>query len=259
MCDRLVVFADYGLDDACATAYLLSHRGEYRFIDIVPVGGNVDAFTALKNACKLLAVAKTYCTGLDGVRLVDTSGVAQPSCNLPSVHGVDGMGDLFADAPAPVCTVLYEEWLRALSGNYRILSLGPCTMVKRTLIGAPAQPCAPVVIMGGCNDEEPNFNGYEFNDGLDPDSFSWVLDRPHLAVTLDTCRVAQFNFINRGKGGDGLLDILLNKSVELAAARHADRCYVYDYIAALALLYPQRFEARNVKYRGGVMRELRAL
>ena len=55
---KLVVFADYGLDDACATVYVLENRERYEDVYIVPVGGNVEAARALTNAKKLLAAAK---------------------------------------------------------------------------------------------------------------------------------------------------------------------------------------------------------
>ena len=44
---KLVVFADYGLDDACATVYVLENRERYEGVYIVPVGGNVEAARAL--------------------------------------------------------------------------------------------------------------------------------------------------------------------------------------------------------------------
>lgn len=254
---KLVVFADYGLDDACATVYLLTHRDRFDSIDIVPIGGNVEADRAMTNAGKLLAAAADEGISLRGVSLVDTTACEQPFCRLPSVHGRDGMGDLLKDCASPVAVVPYESLARTLDCDYEILSLGPCTMVERTLLSAPKKQCGDIIIMGGCNLAEPNYNGYEFNDGLDHEAFVKTLARPHKAATLDTCRADEFNYINEKRTGGKLLDRLINRSVELASARHNDRCYIYDYIAALALVHPERFGVREVNFADGVvMREL---
>lgn len=255
---KLLVFADYGLDDACATAYLLDNRERYESICIIPVGGNVEAERALINAKKLLAAAKADGMSLSGVNLVDTTACPQPFCRLPSVHGKDGMGDLFADCSSPVEVTEYDKFLSSLNCEYEVLSLGPCTMVERTLAAAKRQPAGEILIMGGCNREEPNYNGYEFNEGLDRDAFVKTLARPHVCATLDTCRVARFNCINERREGGKLLDKLINRSVQLAAARHNDRCYIYDYIAVVALLHKELFGVREVSVKGerGVMREL---
>lgn len=253
----LIIFADYGLDDACATAYLLGERAAYEKIDIVPVGGNVETKRALKNARKLLTAAQADGLPIEGVRLVDTTALAQPACPLPSVHGNDGMGDLLPDGASPVPEIPYAQWVKTPK-DYRVLSLGPLTVPVRTFTEAPALPQGETVIMGGCNRAEPNYNGYEFNDGLDHDAFVRALSYPHAAATLDTCRHPAFNMIDFVPQDDRLLGRLLARSVELAAARHNDRCYVYDYIAARALLHPDLFSVADVPQPSGVrMRELR--
>lgn len=254
---KLVIFADYGLDDACATAYLLARREKWSEIDIVPVGGNVAAARALANAKKLLAAAQTDGCSLSGIRLVDTTAVQQPSCPLPSIHGKDGMGDLFEDIEvAPVPVLPYETWRTGITCPYEVLSLGPCTVVAHFLANAPVLPHGDLVIMGGNNGEEPNYNGYEFNDGLDHAAFVAVLAYPHVCATLDTCRVPAFNDIARTYAHTSLFDTLMRTSVALAFARHPDRCYVYDRVAAEALVHPDRFAVREVPYYGAVMREL---
>ena len=123
-------------------------------------------------------------------------------------------------------------------------------MVERVLAKAEKQPAGDIVIMGGCRAEDPNYNGYEFNEALDLEAFVKSLARPHICATLDTCRVPEFNYISARRTGERLLDKLINRSIELAAARHNDRCYIYDYIAALALLHGERFGVRTADYRG---------
>ena len=256
---KLVIFADYGLDDACATAYILQNRERWDRIDIAPIGGNVAADRALCNAKKLIAAAQADGLPVNGITLVDTTALPQPSCPLPDVHGGDGMGDLLSTGCLPpVAETPYGAWVKTLTGEYTVLSLGPATVPVRALADAPKPPHGDIVIMGGCNRAEPNYNGYEFNDGLDHAAFVRLLEYPHVCATLDSCRDPAFNYIEKRFSPDRLLGRLMNRSVELAAARHGDRCYIYDYIAALALCDPERFTVENVPQKsGGVMRELR--
>ena len=245
--NRMVIFSDYGLDDAVATAYVLANRVDFAHIDILPIGGNVTATAALHNIRKLLAAAFDDGLDLRGVRIVDSTDYYQECCPLADVHGADGMGDLFAPcekSPVPECA--FEPWADEIGAGYRVLSLGPCTMVKRALVTTKNMPGGRIVIMGGCTRETPNFGKYEFNDGLDHSAFLWTLRRPHVAVTLDTCRMPAFNLAGTRKSGGRLFDTLVNRSVELAEARHGDNSYIYDYIAAVALIRPELFETNEV-------------
>lgn len=244
---RLVIFADYGLDDAVATVHILRNRKEYDFIDIVPVGGNVMAFAARINLRKLLVAAKEDGISLEGVRMVNGIEYYQNSCPLPSVHGKDGMGDLFPDCLTnPVEEIAFDDWLGEIAPGYRILSLGPCTMVRRTYAYAKNLPSGRTIIMGGCHREKPNYGKYEFNDGIDHFAFKWMYRRPHYLVTLDTCRVPAFNLAGTRKTDGGLFDKLVNRAIELAEARHEDNSYIYDYIASVALLRPELFEVNEI-------------
>lgn len=245
---RLVIFSDYGLDDACAAAYLLGRRGEFDNIDIVPVAGNVFCATAFDNAKKLLAAARDTGISLSGVRIVDCVDYYQECYVLPHIHGNDGMGDLFDGVNAsPVEVIKFDEWCRGLSKGYRILSLGPCTMVKRAVASSKEVFGGKIVIMGGCTNAKPNFGKYEFNDGIDHESFLWTLRRNHVAVTLDTCHISAFDTAGvTYSGGGKLLDSLMNRCTELAVNRGDKHNYIYDQIAALALLYPDSFYTTRV-------------
>lgn len=256
---RLVVFADYGLDDACATLYLLGNRAEYDFIDIMPVGGNVSARVAMRNIRKLLCAAKDSGISLDGVRIVDSTEQYQKYCVLPSIHGQDGMGDLLPDVNiGAVPEVNYRDWMQDIGEGYRILSLGPCTMVQEVLAGAKNLPGGRILVMGGCINEVPNYEGREFNEGLDLAAFRAVIRRPHGLAALDTCRIPEFNLAGSRKTGGALFDQFVNRSIELAEARHPDNCYIYDYIAAFALLHPELFEEKKVNV-PAVLRDINLL
>ena len=243
---KLVVFADYGLDDACATAYLLDNRKRYENIDIVPIGGNVAVERAYANACKLLKAAGKRGSDLRGVQIVDTRGEPQPSHALPAIHGLDGMGDLFQDCEPIVTSADYKDWIAELGGDYEILSLGPCTMVVSALAAAKNLPRGDIMIMGGCTNEQPNFGEYEFNDALDHTAFVKLLSFPHAAATLDTCHNLAFDTLNLRVSEDTLLGTLVNRCTLLAEKRGETRNSVYDLVAAFALVNPDKFDARKI-------------
>lgn len=237
---NLIILSDYGLDDAVATAHILTRRELFGTIDIIAVGGNVSADTSLLNAKKLLSNLETDSVG---VRLVDTGAVKQHFSCLPSIHGADGMGDLFDLKPLSVPIISYAEFVCDLPHAPVVLSLGPLT-VTVDLLGklVPSE----LVIMAGMVAEKPNFNGYEFNQYLDIPAFCAAVRYPHVIATLDTCRAPRFNMIDRAGSVGGVLGKLIDRAIELAAARHPDNSYIYDYVAAQYLTDPQTFTVERV-------------
>ena len=252
--ERLVIFADYGLDDACATVFLLQNRN-FDCIDVVPIGGNVSCEIALRNAKTLLAAAKEDGLCVEGVRIIDSTARPQAFCALPLIHGSDGLGDILTPAESPVPVLPFDEWLSTL-GAYTMLSLGPATVPVQVLEYAPHLCAGEIVIMGGCTHEAPNYGNYEFNHGLDTEAFAKLLHYPHVCATLDTCRAPAFNAGHTHKEGNSLFARLVNRSVVLANARHAGNCYIYDLIAAYALVYPNRFTVRSEHIGKDAVREL---
>jgi len=239
---RLIIFSDYGLDDACALAYLLDHAGRFDGVDVVCVAGNAPAHSSLLNAQKLL---DNYAGGgrpLQNIRLVSTDDFLQEYACLPSIHGEDGMGDLFPK-PVKIDALSYAEWLASLPKAAVVLSLGPCTV---SLDAVKRLKNPELVIMAGMVNAAPNHLGMEFNQALDPGSFNAQLKFPHKIATLDTCRMPQFNLAGRRFEGGRLLYRLINRANELAEARHPDNSYIYDFITALYLIEPQLFETRSV-------------
>ncbi|MDR3022057.1 MAG: hypothetical protein LBU60_05240, partial [Clostridiales bacterium] len=73
MKDRLIIFSDYGLDDAVALIYLLDNRC-YKNMDIVAVAGNTTAQNSLNNVQKLLA---NYDGDKSGLTIIDTTSEPQ--------------------------------------------------------------------------------------------------------------------------------------------------------------------------------------
>lgn len=149
MSKKYVLMCDYGLDDAAATAFVLDNRKAGDTVDVMPIGGNSEKNVAYRNGQTLLA---RYEGSLDGVRVVDTRKEEQPFANLPSIHGEDGMGDLFAPATSSVPVIEFAEWLKE-TDEIVLVSLGPCTLTEKILV---ARKVSLLLVMGGCVNAEPN-------------------------------------------------------------------------------------------------------
>lgn len=236
---KLVMLCDYGLDDAAATVDALAHAAAdgYSAVDLVAVGGNVPSDVALGNAKKLVCA-------LDfphpPVTLVDTRALPQPAEFLKSIHGGDGMGDLFSPSGKAerLQSVPFGAWLETLQGGFDLVSLGPMTLTLPVLEKKPKR----FVFMGGNLHEPPNFRGYEFNHCLNREAFARCVKYPHAAVTMDTCRNELFDAGKGTFGGDGLLSKIIRRAKELSSALHEAHCYVWDDIAVKYLRHPDWFE-----------------
>lgn len=248
------LFCDYGLDDAVATVYILDHRKPGDRVDVVAIGGNSEKNVAYRNTQTLLSRYAAYGGDIAGIRLVDTRSWEQPYAALPSIHGADGMGDLFKPETSTVPVVSFDDWLSE-GGEAYICSFGPCTLVETAL---KKKTASGLLIMGGCVNEEPNFNGLEFNHALDEKAFSECVKHPHLVATLDGIRVPFFNAVLVKPEGSELMNILVDASLKYATARHADRCYIYDFVTARYLFEPELFTAvRSVDPQGNALNELK--
>ncbi len=106
-------------------------------------------------------------------------------------------------------------------------------------------PTQELIIMGGCDNEEPNFGDYEFNHCLDPEAFSYCTKFPHAAITLDTCRVEKLDMRKYEITGDDFHSQILRADQRLSITRKEDGCYVWDDVAASYLIFPERFELRE--------------
>ncbi len=196
---------------------------------------------SLQNAQKLLGQygEPFFC----GVRLIDTGGFLQNCARLPSIHGADGMGDLFKSPERNTPALPYAEWKNEPpESGATVLSLGPCTVA---LDAVKRLSFPETVIMAGVVFEKPNYKGMEFNQALDAQAFNALVKMPHTAATLDTCRVPAFNLAGARVGTGTVLGKLLNRANELAELRHPGRSYIYDLIAALYLIEPEIFEVQK--------------
>ena len=245
--NRVIVFCDYGLDDAVATLHILRNTDMFEHIDIVPIGGNMPVDIAYRNAHTLLAAA-----GADTkkVRIVDTRGISQPAENIPDIHGDDGMGGILAPRKSAAEVISFDEFKAELSRlhdleNDCVLSLGPCTVP--VLLGYYPDM---TVAMGGTTSEPPNYGDYEFNEGLDRAAFKTFAENAVAVATLDSCHDKAFGFETL-KFGDELTDRLMEKYLTLCESRNAPVA-VYDYVAALYVTNPELFELHRVYRSDGV-------
>ena len=237
---NLIIFADYGLDDAAATATIFKHADQFKSITIIPIGGNVPAQVSYKNCMTILSFFPEV---HDKLTIVDTTHIQQPSEYLAEIHGNDGMGDIFTAVSEcnSVPVKKYETWLNELNGDEVILSLGPMTLVRPVF---EKHECR-LIIMGGCVNEEPNFGDYEFNHCLDPEAFAFCTQFPHVAITLDTCRVEKLDMRKINITGDDVHSLILQADQRLSITRNEDGCYVWDDVAACYLIFPDRFEIKE--------------
>jgi len=260
---RLIILSDYGLDDAVALVYLLKNN-KWEKIDIVSIAGNVTAIQSFDNVQKLLAnylqvvedknqtkvelnrqkLQKEKLTQM--ITIVDTTDINQPFAQLPSIHGYDGMGDLYIKSTSKCKVQKWDEWMGQLDINakYTIVSLGPATLVKPLISKLTNPKNSKLLLMGHCINAVPNYEGQEFNYKLDEDAFEWCIANTDCVVaTLDTCRDEYFNLAKaRVKSNCEIFDKFVNKAIELAVKRHADNCFIYDYIAVRYLIDKKNFE-----------------
>jgi len=242
-CKKVALLCDYGLDDAIATLYLLKYSSRFSKIDIVPVGGNFPFAQTFVNAKRLL----TYADADKGmVRIVDTGECAQSEESIPQIHGNDGMGDLLPNEYRDDFEVIsYSKWLDELDGDYVIVSLGPCTV---TLDIFRKKGAFPLIIMGGNVSEPPNYNGYEFNHGMDKEAFAECVKYEHAVATLDTCHIdlCDLNLLTL-PSDDGLFSRMLYRYRQMSQRRKEAVCSVYDMTAVAYLIHPERFEIVSMK------------
>lgn len=234
---NIALLCDYGLDDIIATLYLFENADKFGKIDILAVAGNMPLSQTFINAKRIM----TYADNLpSNVRIVDTSCVAQKSESLYYIHGNDGMGDVLPDDYQEKVPVIdYKDWLSEIDSSYTLVSLGPCTVTLDILKNKGA---LELVMMCGNINEPPNYNGYEFNHGIDPDGFAQCVKYPHICATLDTCHCNACDMNKSEIKAQGLLGKMLERYHELSIGRKEEICSVYDLTAVVYLLYPERFE-----------------
>lgn len=233
---KLVLFCDYGLDDAAATVDALFHAKEdgYDRVDLVAVAGNVPKEVSFYNAQKLVAHLDFP---LPEVTIVDTRNAPQPEKFLKNIHGEDGMGSLFSDEPFFGKIIPFSAWLEE-EESFDLLSLGPMTLVPQALKTGLVRR---FVFMGGNVREKPNFGEYEFNHGMNLQAFGECVRHEHVAVTMDTCRHPLLDIQPNGVAEKGILGTIVNRIRQFSFLTGERGCCVWDDIAVKALRHPEWF------------------
>ncbi len=237
MTENVAILCDYGLDDAIATLYLLEFADRFQKIDIIPVSGNFPIEETFVNAKRLLTY---YDNPLNNVRIVDAFSVPQKGDRIPEIHGNDGMGDVLPpEYEEKVPVVKYSDWIREVDADYTIVSVGPCSV---TLDILKKKGALPLIMMAGNIAEPPNYNGYEFNHGVDTEAFAECVKYPHAVATLDTCHISACDLNKIEFVANGLFGKMVNRYLELSKGRNETVCSVYDLVAFVYLIHPELFE-----------------
>lgn len=253
---RIILYCDYGMDDAIATAHILSHASDFSQIYIVPISGNQPLGLTFENAFKILG---EFEGGISNVTVVDTRALSQPYTALPYIHGNDGVGD-FLRAQAVTkkvsveCDPVENEavlWSRAqmpLESRFitvkRYVAGGEIDVPLITLeefkqllsregsdddVVLSLGPCTvPVyvgyvpprtVLMGGCVTDSPNFGKYEFNEALDPEAFKEFSGRAEAVAAMDVCHAKAFDIRGYTHRSGRLIDRLIERLKVIYEAR----------------------------------------
>lgn len=233
---KIALLCDYGLDDAIATLYLFRFADRFEQIDIVPVAGNFPLDITYINAKRVLSVLPSL---PDNIRIVNTEKLEQNCEAIFDIHGNDGMGDVFpAEYRDNFKEIMYEEWISQVDSDYTVVSLGPCTVTADIL--AKKSP-VELIIMAGNISEEPNYKGYEFNHGINPEAFAATVKYPHVIATLDTCHNPFCNLNNITFSNEGAFGKAIAKYKALSNGRNEQMCSIYDMMAVVYLVSPERF------------------
>lgn len=241
---HIAVLCDYGLDDAIATLHLFENEDLFSRIDMIAVAGNFPSKTSLRNLRTLVAMSELQ---KDKAHIVSTIDLPQPTEELTFVHGNDGMGDLFEPCEDGTPVISLDEWLRDTASVDVLLSLAPLTVTEKILEKVKV---GEFVFMAGCVDGVPNYKGYEFNHGVNPEAFAACAKHPHKAVTLDiACKALDIS--DFPLEGDSPRTKAMRRYRDFCVANGEVGCYVWDDIAVRYLLSPECFSTAEKTDRWG--------
>ena len=215
---------------------MLQNAARFDRIDILPIAGNMPLAVSFANAQRILTYADC---DRSKVRLVDTSSIRQNEETLFLIHGSDGMGDILPAAYEPFSPILpFDDWLEQIEPDSVLVSLGPCTVTQKILEKTGAMP---LLLMAGNISEKPNYQGYEFNHGMDKAAFAACVKYPHKIATLDTCHHPNCDFFKIENNGSTLLHRFCRQSAALSKKRGDKGAFIYDLITVRYLFEPERF------------------
>lgn len=266
----VIIDTDPGVDDAMAIAYALAHP-EIVLLALTTVFGNTNLDATTRNAQWLLDVF-----GASSVEVA--RGAAEPLQQAPLqyaefVHGADGIGNIYPDAPVtlnpsaryakiqakPAAQYIVDA-ARARPGEITLVAIGPLTNVAAALALEPALPSLlrSLVVMGGTLIEPGNVTpAAEANFFNDPHAADAVVsaDWPATIVGLDvTHRImiadSDLNLVGDSGSKAGrviressrfYVDFYTNKRAARGIASEPS-CAMHDAAAIACVVMPDAFE-----------------
>lgn len=151
---KVILDVDTGIDDSIALIYAVK-KPEIEIVGITTVCGNVDAYQAADNACRILDLAGAspdipIVVGANAPLIGEWEGV------VANIHGDNGLGNAsLPDSSRAMLDVPVEAFLNEMADRYRgeltLITLGRLTNVALTLEQYPefASNLKKVVMMGG--------------------------------------------------------------------------------------------------------------
>ncbi|MEW6634983.1 MAG: nucleoside hydrolase [Pseudomonadota bacterium] len=194
---RIIVDCDPGVDDAIALLLAFASPDEIEIVGITTVNGNVSLPLTTRNALRITAMA-----GRQDIPVY--AGCSRPIMpghpREPSVHGLDGLGDLgvtdatYAAQHQHAVDFIIDNVLRE-PGQITLCPIGPLTNIALALIKEPAiaDKIKAIVLMGGAVFSPGNTaTDAEFNIWIDPHAAQIVLSSgiPITMFGLDVTRHA---------------------------------------------------------------------
>jgi inosine-uridine nucleoside N-ribohydrolase len=191
---RVIIDTDPGIDDTAAIFFALTY-GKLRVEMLTTVFGNATVDNATRNALRILEAA-----GREDIPVY--RGVGSPLLREPrigsSIHGDDGLGDVYTDAPRTSAregraVERMIEHVMASPGEITLLALGPLTNVALALSIEPAMATAlkSLVVMGGAvrtrGNVTPVATANLYNDA-EAASIVYRSGAPLVQIGMDVCR-----------------------------------------------------------------------
>ena len=253
---KIVLDTDPGVDDALAILVALAHAD---LRAITTVAGNVGVELATANALKVLALANSTVPVYQGA----SAPLHDDPVNAVAIHGEFGLGG--AAFPDPVSRVAGLDAVSFLlevtrqEPDLAVVAIGPLTNIALALRADStfADRISGLTIMGGSSTHGNVTSAAEFNIYADPEAADEVfravsdicmvgLNLTH-QVDMNVSHVEQFRATGTVQGGT-VAEMLAGYIT--AASRHgADRVFMHDPTAVVAVTHPELFEYehRNVR------------
>jgi len=241
---KLLIFSDPGLDDALALIWLLK-QNIADIIGLVPVAGNHNVNQVTRNMKEILINSNRF-----DIPIYHTKNIEQKFHELPNIHGKDALGDFIPNKEHNNLVVKDFKYIYNDLTNidYEIISIAPCTVLAEFLKNTVVKP-SKMTIMGGFENEIANFNGSEFNLGMDIPASDYVINYPHCSIDIITLDVTRQYYltkkiINKLDESNNECSFFKNACkvyMDLADKRGTKKAYPHDLTAIISVFFRDVF------------------